>query len=200
MFDYDKYTHLLQWPNGVELFDYNPVIDWALDKIQNGIETENILILASFSKPVDREEIKPYVSAVLKEINLDEKVSEYSIVSNCYYHVQQIIDKYEIRKNLSALYSIHLDNNYPEFTAAFYLLYHSWKDLESEGVNYYYEGATIDNISSILKLEGLKFIEVYINKEQEKILEIESRLNKAANKNIEKQSNFWSNSKRIRKK
>ena len=191
MMDFDKYTELLRWHNGVELFDYNPTIDWAIYMIQKGIEPENMLILASFSKPVDREEIKPYVSGVLKDLNLEELIGEYSIVSNCYYHVQQIIDEYEVRKNLFSLYSIHLDNNYPDYTSPFYLLYHGWSDLETEGFNYYYDGATLNNIEMVVNLESQKFISKYIDKSELKTKEIEDKLIDITNQK-ERKSTFWS--------
>lgn len=191
MIDYDKYTELLQWHNGVELFDYNPVIEWSIQMLQKGIETENMLILASFSKPVEREEIKPYVSGVLKDLKLEEKVGEYSIVSNCYYHVQQIIDEYQKRKNLSSLYNIHLENNYPEYTTPFYLLYHGWSDLETEGFNYYYDGATLKNIESVVNFESQKFISKYIDKDELKTSQIENKLRKITNQSGNK-STLWS--------
>ena len=191
MVDYDKYTELLQWHKGVELFDYNPVIEWSIHMLQKGIETENMLILASFSKPVEREEIKPYVSGVLKDLKLEEKVGEYSIVSNCYYHVQQIIGEHEKRKNLSSLYNIHLENNYPEYTTPFFLLYHGWSDLETEGFNYYYDGATLKNIESVVNLESQKFISKYINKDELKTNEIENELRKTKNQSGHK-STLWS--------
>lgn len=59
MTNHDKYTELLLWHNGIENFDYAPAIDWAIELLKKGIETENVLIVASFSKPVEREEIKP---------------------------------------------------------------------------------------------------------------------------------------------
>ena len=48
MIDYDKCKELLQWHNGVELFDYNPVIELPIYMLRKGIETENMLILALF--------------------------------------------------------------------------------------------------------------------------------------------------------
>ena len=192
MINYDKYTELLQWHLGVELFDYNPTIDWAIHMMGKGIETENMLILASFSKPVDREEIKPYVSGVLKDLGLDEKIGEYSIVSNCYYHIQQIIDEYEKRKNLSSLFIIHLENNYPVYTSPFYLLHHGWSDLESEGFNYYYDGATLDNIEIVVNLEAQIFIAKYVDQNESKTNDLEAKLNAITNKRVQTKSTFWS--------
>ncbi|NHN27730.1 hypothetical protein FIA58_018770 [Flavobacterium jejuense] len=44
----------------------------------------------------------------------------------------------------------------------FYLLYHGWWELENIGANYYYEGANLNNIESVLKLEAKIWIDKYI--------------------------------------
>jgi len=176
LINFDKYTELLQWHNGVELFNYNIVVDWALEMVQRGVETENMLILASFSKPVDRIEIKPYVTGVLEELNLEEKIGEYSVLSNAYFHAQMIVGNYEVRKNLTALFILCLENNYSKYLMPFYLLHHSWWSLEEDGINYYYEGANISNIEEILRLESKLLIVKYIDKNKLKTREIESEL------------------------
>ena len=134
MVNHEKYTEILQWHNGIEYFDYNPAIDWAIELIRNGIETENVLIVASFSKPVDRDEIKPYIIGALNELNLTEKYREiqrntekyreYSIIANAHYHLEQILNDYEIRKNLTKLYEICLNADMDRRLIPFYLLYH----------------------------------------------------------------------------
>ena len=191
MIDYDKYTELLQWHNGVELFNYELTIDWALEMLQRGVETENMLILASFSKPVDRQEIKPYVSGVLRDLNLEEKIGEYSVISNAYFHAQMIIDKYEIRKNLTVLSNLCLESNYSKYLMPFYLLNNGWWSLEDDGFNYYYEGANLNNIEELTILESKLLIVKYIDQEEEKTKSIEAQIKKTSKKEIEK-SSFWS--------
>jgi len=159
-----RYIELLQWHKGVEYFDYDLTVDWAIEMIRQGLETENVLIIASFSKPVDKYEIKPYVSAVLKDLKLNEKIGEFSIISNAYYYIHQILDNYYVRKNLGILCRIHLHHDLPTYTQPFYLLYHAWNDLESNGSNYYYQGANLENIDSILKKEANLFVEKFIKK------------------------------------
>lgn len=44
-------------------FNYDVAVDWAIDLMMQGIETENVLILSSFSKPVNAFEIRSYVRA-----------------------------------------------------------------------------------------------------------------------------------------
>ena len=135
MKNYDKYIELLPWHLGIEFFDYNSTVDWAIYMIGKGIETENMLILASFSKPVEREEIKPYVSGVLQDLQIEEKVEECSVISKACFYAQMIVDNYEIRKNLTALFELCLESNYSKDLMPFYLLYHGWWSLEEDGFN-----------------------------------------------------------------
>lgn len=163
MIDHEKYLELLQWHSGVELFDYDQTVDWAIEMIQKGVETENLLIIASFSKPTDREEIKPYIIGVLQEFDLEEKYGYYSTISHVHYYLELILCDHEIRRCLETLYHLSLEKDGDHGIFVFFTLYHAWSDLETEGYNYYYEGATLDNIESILKMEAQNWINTYIH-------------------------------------
>lgn len=161
--DFEKYTVLLQGHKGIDLFDYDTAVDWAIDMLRRGVETENMLIISSFSKPVDKEEIKPYVSGVLKDLGLEEKTSEQSIIAHAHYYLARILEHVEERKNLSALYKLCLEADYKYGLTPFYLLWFAWSDLEEKGYNYYYETATLDNFEDILKTEAESWINKYIH-------------------------------------
>lgn len=163
MIDSDKYTQLLQWHNGVELFDYDQVVDWSMHNLECGIETEHMLILASFSKPVTRDEIKPYVTGALRDLGLEEKYGSYSVLSQTHYYLEQILDDYEIRAHLRRLYELCMKLDFDKELINFYKLYHAWIDLETEGHNFYYEEATLENIELILKEEAQKWIDTHIH-------------------------------------
>jgi len=168
MLNLEKYTETLRCHHGIEYFDYNPVIDWAIELIKNGIESENVLILASFSKPVDREEIKPYVTAALKELNLTEKYTAYSVDASVHYYIEQILNDCEIRKNLCLLHTLYIESNNKDSLNAFYLLYECWGDLEQTGENYYFEGVDLDNIEEALKTEAQIWMDNYLSEKAPK--------------------------------
>ncbi|MDG1432521.1 MAG: hypothetical protein P8Q41_00845 [Saprospiraceae bacterium] len=205
MIDHEKYTEILQWHNGIQYFDYNPAIDWAIELIRNGKESENILIVASFSKPVDREEIKPYITGALKELNLNEKYGDYSIIANAHYHLEQILNDYEIRKNLSKLYVICLNADMDNRLMPFYLLYHGWGDLEEIGENYYFDGADLENIEEVIKEQARIWIDKYIHgKKIEEKVRSENKRKNMDESNIEntgtKNKSIWQLVKSIWKK
>ena len=134
--------------------------------VQSGVESENLLIVASFSKPVDSDEIQLYVTGALKELNLTEKYGKYSLIANIHYHLAQILNDYQIRENLTKLYNLSLDNDSEKSLMPFYLLYHGWWELEESGANYYFEGANLDNIEEVIKEQAQNWINKYIHRKE----------------------------------
>jgi len=116
-------------------------------------------MLASFSKPVDSREIKPYVSAVLKDLNLVENEGNDAVISKIKYHLVEIIHGHAIRSNLKEIYNICIQNGYRDDLMKFYLLYNAWDELDSMDVNFYYDGATKSNIEEIIKENATNWLD-----------------------------------------
>lgn len=161
--NHDSYTNHLQWHRAIPAFDYDDVIDWAMGQMEKGVESENIMILASFSKPVSSYDIQPYVYEALQELGLEEKYADYSVKANVQYHLEQILHDYNIRKNLSAVYNLFSFDQDEYNLYPFYLLYHAWNQLDEIHENYYVEHATLDNIESILKYESQIWLDAHIH-------------------------------------
>ncbi len=164
-------SKLIQAHMALDQFEYDVTVDWAIDLIKQGKETENILMLASFSKPVDAIEIRPYVNAVLSDLDLEEKKGDDAVLCKIRYHLIEIINDNGIRKNLNLLYKLFLDidcfNNDDKYgLMPFYLIYHGWDELESIGANYYFEGADLDNIEEVIKEQAQIWIDKFINKNE----------------------------------
>ncbi|WP_107040396.1 hypothetical protein [Brumimicrobium mesophilum] len=154
---------LVQSHKALEPFDYKIAVDWAIDLIQVGKETENILMLASFSEPIEKWEISPYVTAVLDELGLHELECDDAIIAQTHFILLKILKDIDVRKSLRQLYQVCINNDMDNRIMTFYLLYHAWDSLEEIGDNYYYDGATLENIERILKKEARKWIDEYIN-------------------------------------
>jgi hypothetical protein len=159
-------SKLIQAHMALDQFEYDVTIDWAIDLIEQGKETENILILASFSKPVDAIEIRPYVNSVLLDLGLDERKGDDAVNSKIQFHLIEIINENQIRKNLNLLYKLFLDkdcfsNDDKYGLMPFYLLYHGWDELESIGVNYYFEGADLNNIEEVIQEQATNWIDKF---------------------------------------
>ncbi|MBL7784753.1 MAG: hypothetical protein JNM36_02510 [Chitinophagales bacterium] len=143
-------------------FDYSKAVDWAVDLILQGKDSDNILMLASFSKPIDRAEIAPYLTNVLNELELEELNYESAILAITHYHLVEIMNDTAIRYHLEILYELYLDYDEPLLTD-FYLLYLAWDDLENTGINYYFREADLNNIEAVVKKEAKEWVDKYIN-------------------------------------
>lgn len=180
MTDRKEIERLIQSHKALDPFDYKIAVDWAVDLIREGNESDNILMLAAFFEPIDNNEIKPYVSAVLNELELEELKCEDALIAQTHFLLAQILRGENIRENLKGLGNVCMANDFDKRIMDFYLLYHSWWDLDEIGENYYYEGVDIKNIEVVLKLEAKIWIDKYIFDEEN--VELLQELKKEKNK------------------
>jgi len=73
----------------------------------------------------------------------------------------------------------------------FYLLYYAWDEPEEIGVNYYFDGADLDNMEEVLKKEAKKWIEKYVNGKEGIETEQESAEEKVKDKANNKIQSWW---------
>lgn len=173
MSDTQEIQRLIQSHKALEPFDYKVAVDWAIDLIQEGKETDNILMLASFSEPIEKWEISPYVTAVLDELGLNELECDDAIIAQTNFLLLKILKDIDIRKSLRQLSQVCINNDFDNRVMNFYLLYHAWDELEEIGVNYYFEGADLDNIEEVLKKEARKWIDKYVHGIEDESIEQE---------------------------
>ncbi len=160
-------SDIIQYHNGIEFFNYDLCIDWAIDLIDKSIENDNILMLASFSKPVNSIEIKPYLSAVLADLELEEEIGDEAIIALIHYYLSHILNNHLIRDYLHKVYDLFIEKDYlnghDKFKLMpFYLLYHGWSQVEDIGENFYYHGADLDNIEEVIKEESQIWVDEFI--------------------------------------
>ena len=128
-----------------------------------GIDTENVLIVSSFSKPIAKIDIEDYITAALKETNQQEHYSSYSLKSNIHFHVEMIIKGIEVKRNLSNLHELAINNDYPFDIYPFYLIYNALDSFNYAEVQFYYDGLTKNNWTQILDKESKDWIQIHID-------------------------------------
>jgi len=125
------------------------------------------LILTSFSKPVNVYEITPYVSAVLSDLELEEKSGLGWILVLAKWSVGEIIEENNIKSHLSKLAELsYTHNNYQ--LKIFQDFHYAWSDLIDGGEQWYVErDVNLENIKIKVKEEAAKWIETQLNPQQE---------------------------------
>ncbi|MEP3388096.1 MAG: hypothetical protein ABJO02_07910 [Reichenbachiella sp.] len=151
-------TELIQCHSGTTNFNYDLVVDWAIELLENNIETEYILILASFSKPVDSRDITNYLDSALRELNLPILTGEDALNGQVRYRLTQVLNENKVRDQLTYLYNLTLESDYKKDLMPFYLVYHGWWEFEDLGANYYSKGQTVEQLQNELKEEALKWL------------------------------------------
>jgi hypothetical protein len=169
---------LIQSHKALEPFDYRLVVDWAIDIIGEGKETENVLILASFSNPIEKYEISPYVTAVLNELGLEELQCDDALIAQAHFLLYKILRNEAIRENLKSLSQLCINNNFEKRIMDFYLLNHGWRELEEIGANYYFDGEDLNNIEEVLKKAAKKWIDKYVYEKEDSVTDQELKKTK----------------------
>lgn len=132
--------------------------DWAIELINSGYESEAIYNLACFYKPIDSDEVQPYLEAVLSELNLTTKNKEESQKSHIRYFLNKVVKHDDVRGNLKRLLDIDYDFNTDVGMVDLYSLQYVWDDLIVDRDNWYYRGINLDNIEQEVIVMAQKWL------------------------------------------
>lgn len=140
-------------------------IDWALEMIQAGYESDNLYILAGIARPYHQFELQRLTDKVLADLDLDYEDKPQMIRNYIYYIISST--KNEPSKYLSTLKDIKdicialdMEQEYMDF----YLLYFAKDDLNESEIQWYWNGADRTNIDQIIR----KVFEDYLDRNNSK--------------------------------
>lgn len=126
-------------------------IDWALEMMMAGFESEHLIELAGISPQTNRFQLDDVINKTLKELSLDKTTNEQIINGYVYYLISEAIDqKSSTKKVLRELRDLCQFRDYDKKLFPFYLLYYAHDELETLDVQYYWEGAEKQNIDAII--------------------------------------------------
>jgi hypothetical protein len=138
-------------------------IDWAYEMLLLGHDTPCLLMLASISKPVSREDVLPYFLDALKELGITERNQDEAILFYAAHLLRQIAKNENVHRNLEKLYSLSIVNSNPHVIQDFYLLSCAWESLDCDGRQWYWEGATNDNIEHLVVEKAKEWLHRFVN-------------------------------------
>jgi hypothetical protein len=126
-------------------------IDWALEMMEAGFETEHLIIIAGLSPQLNRFEFDDIVNRALKELSLDTMTKDEMVYGYVYFLTDQAHNSKMSTKNvLGILRDLCRDRDYDKELFDFYLLAYAQEDLEELGVQFYWKDADNKNIDSII--------------------------------------------------
>ena len=129
-----------------------PWIDWAIEMIEAGYESENLYMLAGETKPYNQFELHELTNKLFQDLRLDFSDKDEVIRNYVYYLISNSVEHPETYyKALRELREICLQLDYDSRYMDFYLLYFAKDDLMVDEVQWYWEGANRENIDQIIR-------------------------------------------------
>jgi len=129
----------------------NAWVIWAFEMLMAGYDTENLTILAGESEPFNQFQMQELADKVLVELQLDYSDKVQTIKNYACYLIDKSLDgELDNYKVLTILKDICIELDYEKYLYDFYSLYFAKDDLSNSENQWYWEGATKENIEKII--------------------------------------------------
>ena len=127
-------------------------INWAYDMLSAGFETENLIMLAGELEPYNQFELQSLTDKVFSDLRLTWDNRE-QILKNyvCYLVDMAINSKIKFINVLDLIKDIYIELDHESSLSGFYMLYYAYDDLKHSDQQWYWDGATRENIDEMAK-------------------------------------------------
>jgi hypothetical protein len=128
------------------------LVDWALNMLGSGHDTEALRILSGETTPFNQFEIQTLVDQALQEFGIAPIPSISDAVKTlASVRVQETFDgSTSIEVALSELSQLYIELNYYPVIQDFYLLGFASKDLKNHNMQWYWPNANKENIDKVV--------------------------------------------------
>lgn len=134
-------------------------VDWAISQIERGRTERYVLMLAGMSPPFNHFEMAELRDRALAELGFGS-ISRADALRVYAAEIAQDAEsgRAEILPTLHELNRLCIDEDYASELQDFYLLYFAWDDLLTSNEQWYWPGATRENIAIIAKQTLSEFV------------------------------------------
>jgi hypothetical protein len=134
-------------------------IDWALEMMEAGYQSDNLYMLAGETKPFNQFELHELTRKVLQDLGLSYADKDAVLKNYVYYLIANSVDRPETYlQTLRELKDICQDLDMDAAYMDFYLLYYAKDDLTVDEVQWYWDGANRENIDQIIQERFKKWL------------------------------------------
>ncbi|WP_199136581.1 hypothetical protein [Pedobacter sp. ASV12] len=122
-------------------------VQWAIEMLMSGFDTEHLIILAGESAPFNQFEMRTLTDKVLQELALDyNDKHQIAYGYSSYLILEALKGKIKYKKVLDILNDLYEDLNHDKRLQQFFLLYWAMSDLQYSDVQWYVDGINKENI------------------------------------------------------
>ncbi|MFA6248916.1 MAG: hypothetical protein WC615_18375 [Mucilaginibacter sp.] len=127
-------------------------VNWAYDMLEAGFETENLVMLAGEFEPYDQLELQRLTDRIFIELNLALNNHEQILKKYvCYLVDKALAGKIKFVYVLDTLKDMYVELDHDSSFGGFYLLYWAYDDLKYSEQQWYWDGATRENIDEMAR-------------------------------------------------
>jgi hypothetical protein len=131
-------------------------VDWAIGMIEAGHDGHYLMRLAGMLPPFNHFEIAEFRDKTLAEMDIKDVPCSEAITKLFQKALKHEVDIFEALVEVSGLC---IANDYQRNIMDFYLLENAYSELQFRDVQWYWDGATHDNIQSIIVERAKKFVD-----------------------------------------
>ncbi len=137
-------------------------VDWAIGMLEQGHSSRNLLMLAGLTPPLNHFEVSELRDRALAETN----PSELSVGDPLRAFVAELLagalrGERPVLEVVARIKDLSIELGYPRELGDFYLLYLAWEDLQHSDRQWYWDGATRENIEQLIREHAEKFVAAY---------------------------------------
>ena len=126
-------------------------VDWAVEMLMAGFDTENLTILAGEFEPFNQFQLQNLTTVVLSELRLDYSDKKRAIKNYACYLIDKVRNReIETVKALDILKDICCELDMVSYLFQFYLLYFTKTDLLESENQLYMDGVDRSNIDKVI--------------------------------------------------
>ncbi len=134
-------------------------VDWAVGMLEQGADSHFVLRLAGMVPPHNHFEIAELTDKALDELGIDDMPQDQAVTK---YSVELLRSALrgdtDILTVIAQVKELCIATDYQRDIMDFYLLYFACSDLREYGYQYYWDGATSENIHSIMQERAAAFV------------------------------------------
>lgn len=133
-------------------------VDWAIEMLMCGFDGEYLVMLAGERAPFNEFYMRDLTTKALCESGLDYSDKERVINQYVCYLIDLVIDgTTDSFSTLRTLKDLYIELDFEKSLSNFYTLFYAKDDLLESDHQWYWPGATRDNIDAIIKEHFLKW-------------------------------------------
>ena len=137
-------------------------VDWAIEMMRAGFESDNLYMLAGILRPYDQIELQQLTDNVLKDLELNFTDKETTISNYaCFIIKNSIASPDTYLQTLQELSDIYLNLDMASRYQDFYLLHWAKDDLIVSEHQWYWDGANRTNINDIIRKCFQEFLDEF---------------------------------------